>query len=1012
MKQTLHTFSFHFAVFCALFAVLATANAQVVINEFSAANYSQNTDNFGENEDWIELFNTTAAPINLAGWHLSDRAADPLKWTFPAGTTIAANGFLRVWCSGRNTGTGANMHSNFKLNQTQNVEVVLLSNAAGTVIDINNMDIPNQMNHSWGRSPNGSANWRVFTAPTPNASNTTANYLGYATTPNITPASGSYGSPLSVSITTPDTGVSIRYTTNGDFPTATSTLYSGAFNITQTRVIRAIAISSNPAILPSFSESNTYFINVAPHTCKIISLSGAGTASLLAGNSSTPLGGFEMFDQNFVKIDEGYGELNKHGNDSWAYSQRGVDFIMRDQLGYDYAVQEQIFQSTPRNKFQRIILKPAANDNYPFQAGGAYIRDAFVHTLSERCALNLDERKWEPCVLYLNGQYWGVYEIREKVDDSDYTDYYYNYDGDEIDYIKTWGGTWAEYGDLTQWNTLYNYIMGNNMAIPANYTNATNQLNILSLMDYVIINTQTVCSDWLNYNTSWWHSNDNGVKWRYALWDMDATFDHYINYTSIPSQEPTADPCDVEAPMVNDPQGHIELLTKLMENPDAYDLYVNRYADLNNSCFSCPYMLALLDSMIAEIQPEMPRQIARWGGNMATWNNNVQALRNFIQTRCTVIDQGIVDCYSVTGPYTVTIIINGDGTIQVNTITVNISPWTGDYFGNNPIDLSAIASGTGQFINWTMTGGTITDPTNPNITINLTGNVTITANFASCTPPASCNDGICSNGQEQWNGTTCACETIAGTIPTPCTDDGVCSNGTETWDNNTCTCSQTNVPTPCTNDGVCSNGTETWDNNTCTCTQTNVPTPCTDDGVCSNGVETWDNNTCTCTQTNVPTPCTDDGVCSNGVETWDNNTCTCTQTNVPTPCTDDGVCSNGVETWDNNTCTCTQTNVPTPCTDDGVCSNGTETWDNNTCTCSQINVPTPCTDDGVCSNGTETWDNNTCTCTQINVPTPCTDDGVCSNGTETWDNNTCTCNIIRKSMYPRPAPMTAYVAMA
>lgn len=83
---------------------------------------------------------------------------------------------------------------------------------------------------------------------------------------------------------------------------------------------------------------------------------------------------WEIFNENFVKIDEGYGQTNKHGNDSWAYNQRGIDFIMRDQYGYDHAVQEQLFQSSPRDKFQRIILKPAANDNYPFSTGRTYTR--------------------------------------------------------------------------------------------------------------------------------------------------------------------------------------------------------------------------------------------------------------------------------------------------------------------------------------------------------------------------------------------------------------------------------------------------------------------------------------------------------------------------------------------------------------------------------------------------------------------------------------------------------------
>ncbi len=155
-----------FIILICSIAIAQSIAAQVVINEFSAANTTI-TDNFGESEDWVELFNTTGTAVNLSGWHLSDRSANLLKWTFPAGSTIAANGFLRVWCSGRNTGTGANMHTNFKITQTQNIEGIYLSNTGGTLIDGNDINIPNQENHSWGRSPNGSANWRVFTNPTP-----------------------------------------------------------------------------------------------------------------------------------------------------------------------------------------------------------------------------------------------------------------------------------------------------------------------------------------------------------------------------------------------------------------------------------------------------------------------------------------------------------------------------------------------------------------------------------------------------------------------------------------------------------------------------------------------------------------------------------------------------------------------------------------------------------------------------------------------------------------------------
>src|SRR5690606_20149696 len=115
----------------------------------------------------------------------------------------------------------------------------------------------------------------------------------------------------------------------------------------------------------------------------------------------------------------------------------------------------------------------------------------------------LDERTWRPCVVYLNGQYWGVYEIREKADDHDYTSTYFDQDKYHLQYLKTWGGTWSEYGGAqsqTDWTNLRNFILGNNMGVAANFENVDTLLNWKSLCDYFVINSYVVNQDWLNWN--------------------------------------------------------------------------------------------------------------------------------------------------------------------------------------------------------------------------------------------------------------------------------------------------------------------------------------------------------------------------------------------------------------------------------------------------------------------------------------------------------------------------------
>ena len=732
----------------ALFSSLFNLSAQLKINEYSCSNIAGPTDAYGQQEDWVELYNTTATNINLTGWYLSDKASNPTKWQIPSGT-INANGFKMVYCSGRNTVNGQELHPNFKLTQTDN-EWILISNTLGTIVDSIKIVRLTKSNHSVGRSTNGAIDWKLFTTPTPNANNTGAVNF-YTPTPVMSLASGFYPAAQSVTLTCSDPAATIRYTTDGSVPVNTSTLYTGPIAINATTMLRARAFSIE---LTSFTASATFFINVN-HTVPVVSIAGAGTgslASLLAGNANlNPQGFFELFEENGTFVDKGEGEFNKHGNDSWAYPQRGLDFIMKDQFGYNGDIDHQIFPNKTRDEFQRIILKPGASDNYPFENGGAHIRDAFVHTLSQKAGLKMDERTWRPCVLYVNGQYWGVYELREKVDDHDFTNYYADQDEYNVQYLKTWGGTWQEYGApnaLTDWNALRNYIASNNMGNAANFTYVDGQLNWESLVDYFVINSYIVNQDWLNWNTSWWRGlNPLGDKkrWRYTLWDMDASFGHYINYTGVPDVTANADPCNVENLPNPGGQGHTDILQKLInENPIVEQYYITRYIDLVNTYFSCTYMNQLLDSMLNEIIPEMPGHVARWGGTMAGWNNNVQDLKDFIDARCLALEQGLIDCYTLSGPYAVTFNVSPPlaGEIKVNSSWAPTYPWNTEYFGGISTNVIAKANPGFVFDRWTYTTGpmslAITEDTNG---INIMGPENITAVFIVDNPDLD-GDGI------------------------------------------------------------------------------------------------------------------------------------------------------------------------------------------------------------------------------------------------------------------------------
>lgn len=734
----------NFRCFTPLFALLLAFNAktQIVINEYSCSNRSI-TDMFNEFEDWVELYNTTGTSVNLQGYYLSDKIDNPLKWQFP-NVSVPANGRLLVICSGRDGVFGGTPHTNFRISQIIPEDIVF-SAPDGALIESVPIQLT-QLNQSRGRITDGNATWGVFETPSYGTANNNAK-LGYTEKPVLSLNPGFYSGTQTVSISVNDPSLTIRYTINGAEPIATSPVYSAPININQTTVVRARAFSNDPNILPGFIESSTYFIN-ASHAIPVVSVWGTQLSQLFGGQSSLkPVGGLEYFDKDGNFIDEVVGDFNKHGNDSWAYAQRGVDFVGRDEAGYNEELSHQLFTTTPRDKFKRVMLKAGANDSYPF-ANGAHIRDAYIQSLSQLGNLDLDERSSAFVAVYMNGQYWGLYDIREKADDHDYTEYYYGqtreYSGSEnyIHYLKTWGATWTEYGGSAaqpSWVALRNFILNNDMGDAANFQYVTDNFNWKSQVDYFVINSVTVCADWLNWNTKWWRGTDptgTAQQWRYVLWDMDNTFGHGTNYTGIPNNSFTADPCNVENLPNPGGQGHTQILKKLMdENPIVNQYYITRYADLMNTTFSCDFMHHVLDSMVAVMDTEMPGQIARWGGNYSTWQARVQTLKTWINNRCANLVTGMQDCYDLTGPYVQKIEVSPafSGNVKLNSETITSFGAVRNVYGGIETILEAIPLGNYQFSHWTFNNTVITNPNLSLQNIDIENHNDIVAHFVDIT---------------------------------------------------------------------------------------------------------------------------------------------------------------------------------------------------------------------------------------------------------------------------------------
>jgi gliding motility-associated-like protein len=697
--------------------------SQVLINEYSCSNTTTVLDAYNQRSDWMELYNAGATALNLTGYYLSDDPQDLMKWQIPAVTPMNPATRKMVYFSGRGVVhlPSNQIHPDFKLRQTIG-DWVILSDPSGVVVDSFKLRIT-QRNHSWARTIDASPDWGLFNIPTPNATNNAQTaFTAYAPKVVFSVAPGFYTTTQNITLTCPDPNVTIRYTINGSAPTAASTLYTGPIVVATTTAIRAIAIHNTATILPSQIETNTYFINESSQF-EVVSVCGNYSgAGALFNNSQPTWSSFEYFTNTGTQILEMEGgRASRHGNDSWAYPQKGIDFEAMDESGDKDAFYHKLFGTSLRTKFDRIMLKAGGSDNYDGGPNNStHLRDVFAQTLGEKYNMDLDFRRWHPCLLFINGQYWGLYDMRERVD-GDYFEYYYGKKREKVDHLSYWGGLNIRLGSDTGWNNLYSYIMANNMAVQSNYEHVKQFLNVRSFNEYFIINTYLVNHDWLNWNTMWWRGrgNNNPIKWRYAMWDMDAICGlNNPNYTGLSTTSYQFDPCEPATLFQNNSSiKHTDMMDRLMNNPEFEQSYKDTWIDMFNGPLACQNMLAHFDSIVNILTPEMARQATNWGGTMAGWQANCTAMRTFITNRCAVIGTKLDSCLDL-NPQELKLNVSppGSGTIALDGSTKAPYVWSRVIEGDSIYNLKATPTG-GQY--WAFDRWEKQEPTNvfnPNAT--------------------------------------------------------------------------------------------------------------------------------------------------------------------------------------------------------------------------------------------------------------------------------------------------------
>lgn len=726
-------------VFAGLVLALAVAARQamavgpeVVINEALAGNASTNLDpEFTNFNSWLELYNPPGGgAVNLSGYYLSTDLGDPTMWRIPNGTTLQDDRYLIIWADEEDTG----LHTNFELDMDGGD--LALFTPGGALVDSIIMADKQKVDVSYGRQPDGDSTWLYFGVPTPGESNSTLglpprpgkDYPARADEPEMTPAAGVYGGAQQVSITA-EAGATIRYTLDGSKPTEASPVYSGPFNVATIKSVRARAWLDGA--LPSDTSTATYLIGVDTDMAVVsiatdadyffddyIGIYVAGKRGTTGRCSSKPVNwnqkwerptSIELFTEDGTLAFQQNTGIEIQGNCTRTAPQKSLEIKTRKRYG-DNKIEYQIFPDNPLKKYKRLILRGGGNNG----ATQSMLREPFIQSLSQD-TMDLDQQQFRASIVFLNGEYWGIYGIRDKADEA-LIEQNYNIDEEDFDMLQSRRAQVA--GNPDAWLSYYNDLKSN-LNIPANYDAVIAQTDVNNIMDYFIAQIYSANQAWPRGNIRYWRPRTPDGQWRWVYWDLDGGFQanrvkqNTLNFV-LRKNEYTTYP-----------------LRRLMTNPEFSAMFVQRFASHIAITYDPARTNAILDEFAALYGPEMPAHIDRWRqpNNLAKWTKEVARTRDYNNRRPAIMMAQLNKYVRNKGTVDVTVQTSGgNGSVLVAGVKPFGYPYTGAYFRTLPLTLTAVPQTGFHFVKWEKAGQTV--GTDPEFTLTLSSDVALTAVFA------------------------------------------------------------------------------------------------------------------------------------------------------------------------------------------------------------------------------------------------------------------------------------------
>ncbi|MEX0685723.1 MAG: CotH kinase family protein [Balneolales bacterium] len=437
----------------------------------------------------------------------------------------------------------------------------------------------------------------------------------------------------------------------------------------------------------------------------------------------------EMFDEDGELYLNQLAGVRIHGGGTRIYGQKSLRLYARSEYGENRFYQ-QLFSNQLYDEYKRLLLRNSGND---WQTTSTMFRDAVAQSLIGN--FNVDTQAYRPVIVFINGEYWGIHNLRERYD-RHYLARVYGVDSN-IDLIS--GQKEVKEGDIHHYNQMIDFLLQNDLSEEAEFNKVDELMDIDNFLDYYSAQIYYGNPDWPHNNIEFWRLRapysstslkGHDGRWRWLLFDVDYAMGLYTNNFNVINR------------IADNSRWHATIVTNLLDNEQFKNRFINRIADHLNSAFTTNRVVLYIDSLGRALKPEMNEHLQRWNrlDSVEEWEANVEKMKEFAHVRPDIVRQHILDHFNIEKAIKLEVNISDPsaGSVRVNSMEISVDtpgimpdlwPWDGIYFQNIPVTLEAEALPGYAFSHWE--GLEVEELKSPKITLSIADSAHVQAVFKS-----------------------------------------------------------------------------------------------------------------------------------------------------------------------------------------------------------------------------------------------------------------------------------------